>query len=192
MLEHDLREAMAAETATLAAAPDLAERVERRARSRRWRTRLAVLLVPFLAAAGWFLVPQALGTGAVPADQIIDGVLVTHLPPGLIRAPEDPPDDDDFPGVTALWSTGGGKPFTDGGDGISVSVYRSADIENTPASLDEFGAGEPREIAGKWGRHGMMMGIEVFYWVPRPGVIVMVMAVGADLEPVVEGIVVPG
>nr|WP_062337804.1 hypothetical protein [Herbidospora sakaeratensis] len=192
MLEHDLKAAMTAETADLMIAPDLAERVEQRARRTRWRTRLAALLATVLAAAGWWLVPQVAGMGAVPADQIIDGVQVTHLPPGLIRAPDEPPDEDDFPGVSALWSTGGGKPFVDGGDGISVSVYRSADIENTPASLDEFGAGEPREIAGKWGRHGMMMGIEVFYWVPRPGMIVMVMAVGSELEPVVEGIVVPG
>ncbi len=66
MLEHDLKAAMTAETASLVVAPDLAERVERRTRRRRWRTRLAALLVPFLAAAGWWLVPQTVGTGSRP------------------------------------------------------------------------------------------------------------------------------
>ncbi len=48
----DLKAAMTAETADLAIPPDLAERVERRVRRRRWRSRLAALLIPPLAAAG--------------------------------------------------------------------------------------------------------------------------------------------
>ncbi|WP_061295220.1 hypothetical protein [Herbidospora cretacea] len=186
----DLKAAMAAETAHLAVAPDLAERVERRAARKRWRTLLASLLVPLLAAVGWWLVPQVAGMSAVPADQVIDGVEVGYLPPGLTRVPVERETEDGYTSITGLWTTGGGKPFVDGGDGVAVSVYRGPRIENTRAWLESFGNGETREIAGHEGVYSTGMGVDTFFWVPKPGMNVMINTVGVDLERVVAGITV--
>ncbi|WP_030451519.1 hypothetical protein [Herbidospora cretacea] len=198
----DLRAAMAAETADLAVAPDLAERVEHRVRRRRWRTRLTAALLPFLAAAGWFLIPQFAGTQAVPPDQVIDGVQVGYVPPGLSRHPPEGPLPEEFRCRCVEWSTHGSMAslFHDGGWGASVAVHRGERVREILDAYEEDTGGpvtvrERREMAGHRGLYSEMRdGSRMFLWIAEPGLAVEVTTIrapGPELEKIVEGISVP-
>ncbi|GAB1823010.1 hypothetical protein [Herbidospora sp. RD11066] len=184
MLEHDLKAAMTAETAGLVIAPDLAERVEQRTHRRKWRTRLAALIVPLLAAVGWFLIPQSLGTVAASPDRVVS-VDLDHLPPGLVSEPaKSYAMERDIDCTTATWR---GQ-----GQVITLNVYRGEGVRDDPAFHRNEQVIPVRsttaEIAGRRGSLATGATGRYFLWVVEPGLAVTVFTDGTDLEKVVEGI----
>ncbi|WP_062431404.1 hypothetical protein [Herbidospora daliensis] len=187
MLEHDLKAAMTAETAALTIAPDLAERVERRARRGRWRTRLAALLAAVLAAAGWWLVPNLLGTPAARPDRMIDGVELGHLPAGLVRQPDLRQAEGEVTITTARWIHLAGESRLE--RSVNVSVARGP-IATTEAWRVYSGEDElDAVVAGHPGTRMRSPHGEFFYWAPAPDLAITVMTMGeVSLEAVVAGL----
>ncbi|MET8004501.1 hypothetical protein [Nonomuraea glycinis] len=103
MLEEEIRQIMADETARLQAAPDLAERVMRASRGRRTRARVAALATSVAVIA------------AAPIGYLTVGSVATTVPePTISVAPEPPAIDDTPPARTEppnLGDLGDGKEF---------------------------------------------------------------------------------
>ncbi|MET9341444.1 hypothetical protein [Nonomuraea sp. NPDC003804] len=130
MFESSLRQAMAEDTAHLAAAPDLAERVVRRSLRRR-RTRhaiAAVVTATALALAGWVLAPREQRVATTPSTTgRLDDVVVRHVPPGLGEPVQGHSGEGRLLAGTLTWGSGA--------DLVRVSRYGGADGLDTPGLM---------------------------------------------------------
>lgn len=180
----DLKAAMAAETADLVIAPDLAERVEHRARRQRWRTCLAALLIPLLAAAGWYLAPQL---SSAPSERMVDGVEVGYLPPGLTREPDRVEKEGQVTTTVGRWTRLIERNNLQ--TGVVVGVQRG------PLAITDTWRGDSRAeeleavVAGRQGMRLKTVEVDYFHWAPEPDLVITVAVMGeVRLETVVAGI----
>ncbi|MFD1933011.1 hypothetical protein ACFSKW_16170 [Nonomuraea mangrovi] len=171
MFESELRQAMAEDSARLAAAPGLVEQVVRLSRRRR-RTRhgiVAVVTALALALAGWALglrdeqrvatTPSTTGT--------LDDVQVRHLPPGLGEPVQGRSGEGELLAGTLTWSAGA--------DMVRVSRYGETGDLDTPGLM---AGGRRTSTRGREARISAD-GTDLV-WTERPGVLLRV-TVGGNL-----------
>ncbi|GII57781.1 hypothetical protein Pth03_61700 [Planotetraspora thailandica] len=193
-LENELRTAMAQETATLRAAPDLADRVVRRSRRRRARR------MKLVAAAAAVVV----AAGAVPAfvklsrpDQTVsdralaevDGVEVHYLPPDLGKPERLTLKERDNQDTIRLW--GQGLRWSAGDRFVQVSVYRP---KNTITDvMDIWGLNILRDVDESTANQGFASTTDHTdrIWVAQPGVVLRVItsvSLKGDLDRIAKGL----
>ncbi|MEU9889656.1 hypothetical protein [Sphaerisporangium sp. NPDC051011] len=202
MLEDDLQRAMWEETGHLRAAPDLAERVVRRARRRAVRVRVigsAVAAVVAVSGAvfaqGVFAKRSEVAVGVRDEPSVVAGVRVRYVPEGLGSPREGQARDGRLNGRSLTWGAGPDlvrvTAYRFSENGFSDAVRMFSD-DGLAASSVGLGPGEPATVRGRVARSVSGEGTSTLVWLEQMGVLTLRVTVGAnrvdDLRRIADGL----